>query len=103
LRERINKRLKARIRQGMVKEARSLHAGGLSYKRMRELGLEYRSFARFLQKEITREQLEAELRSDIWRYAKKQRGYWKRNKDIRWFDPKRTKQIAMAVEKWKKS
>ncbi|TSC62038.1 MAG: tRNA dimethylallyltransferase [Parcubacteria group bacterium Athens0416_74] len=102
LRLKIEKRLAERLKKGMVKEARSLHAGGLSYKRMRELGLEYRSLARFLQKQITREQLETELKSDIWRYAKKQRGYWKRNKDIRCFDPKQTKQIAMAVEKWKK-
>jgi tRNA dimethylallyltransferase len=103
LRTRINKRLKERLKKGMVKEAVRLHAEGLSYKRMRELGLEYRSLARFLQKEITREQLETELRGDIRRYARKQRSYWKRNKDIRWFDPKQTKKIAMTVAKWKKS
>lgn len=103
LRARIDKRLKERLKKGMTKEAVRLHAGGLSYKRMKELGLEYRSLARFLQKEITREQLERELQSDIWRYARKQIGYWKRNKDIRWFNPNQPKKIATAVTKWRKS
>jgi tRNA dimethylallyltransferase len=103
LRLKIETRLTERLKKGMVKEAVRLHASGLSYKRMKELGLEYRSLARFLQKEITREQLETELRGDIRRYARKQRGYWKRNKDIRWFDPKVTKKIAMVVATWKKN
>ncbi len=103
LKVRINRRLIERLKSGMVREARQLHAGGLSYKRMKELGLEYRSLARFLQKEITRKQLESELQSDIWRYARKQIGYWKRNKDIQWFSPKQSKKIVATVAKWKKA
>jgi tRNA dimethylallyltransferase len=102
LRERITTRLFARIRGGMVAEAKRLHQAGLSYKRMRELGLEYRSLARLLQNEITKEQLLAELESAIWRYARKQLGYWKRNKNIRWFKPSETKKMASAVSRWLK-
>lgn len=103
LRTRINTRLIERLKKGMVKEAIRLHEGGLSYKRMEALGLEYRSLARFLQKEISREQLETELQNDIWRYARKQVGYWRRNKDIRWCNPKQSGAIAAAVQKWRKS
>src|SRR5207247_3452738 len=43
--ERIEKRLHSRIGQGMIIEARRLHKKGLSWKRMDELGLEYRYLA----------------------------------------------------------
>jgi tRNA dimethylallyltransferase len=100
LRKNITVRLFARMREGMVQEAKQLHKNGLSYKRMEELGLEYRSLARLLQKKITRTEFESELRSDIWRYARKQIGYWKRNKDITWFDPKDATKIEKRVGMW---
>lgn len=96
----INKRLRERLRRGMPAEALRLHADGLSYKRMNELGLEYRSLARLLQKKITRVELEEELRGDIWRYSRKQIGYWKRNKDIEWFKPKQMARIEKTVAGW---
>jgi len=99
LRSRINARLRTRLTQGLVAEARRLHTAGLSYKRMRELGLEYRSLARYLQGEIDRVQLERELRSDIWRYARKQLGYWRRNNKIRWFAPA-SREIVPSVRAW---
>ncbi|HWP61763.1 MAG TPA: tRNA (adenosine(37)-N6)-dimethylallyltransferase MiaA [Candidatus Paceibacterota bacterium] len=84
LRSKISKRLRYRLQQGMITEAKRLHRRGLSYKRMQELGLEYRSLARFLQKKISRIELEQELQSAIWRYTRKQLMYWRRNPDIRW-------------------
>lgn len=102
LRRKIHERLSHRLRKGMVAEALRLHRAGLSYKRMTELGLEYRSLARYLQKRISRSQMQKELESDIWRYARKQIGYWKRNKDIRWFEPKQTAKIERAVRAWLK-
>lgn len=101
LRQKISTRLRQRIKKGMVGEAKRLHAAGLTYKRMQELGLEYRSLARLLQGHISRSDLDMELRSDIWRYARKQIGYWKRNADIEWFDPS-SKKIASSVASWLK-
>ena len=100
LEKKIASRLLARMRQGMVAEAKRLHAGGLSYKRMEELGLEYRALARLLQGTITREQMMEELNRAIRKYAKRQITYWKRNKDIRWFkDPKSTI-MQKKIQKW---
>lgn len=99
LRRNITARLKARLRAGMVAEARKLHAAGLSYKRMEALGLEYRSLARHLTGEISRDEMVRELESDIWRYARKQIGYWKRNKDITWFDAN-PNTILARVQGW---
>lgn len=85
--QKIERRLAARLKQGMIAEAKRLHAGGLSYKRMEELGLEYRFLARLLRGDSSREEFEQQLSSAIRRYARKQIGYWKRNADIAWFEP----------------
>lgn len=84
----------------MITEAKRLHARGLSYQRMQELGLEYRALARHLQGKITRAQMVEELNRDIRRYAKKQLAYWKRNEKIRWFAREQRKKIPKVVKNW---
>lgn len=84
MRRKIHTRLLSRIKAGMVREAKKLHANGLSYKRMEQLGLEYRYLARFLQGQISKEQMLKELEREIRRYAKRQLTYWRRNEEIRW-------------------
>ena len=77
LRGRIHDRLYQRMRRGMVAEARRLHTRGLSYTRMRELGLEYRILADFLQGQVTKAEMLARLETDIWHYAKRQMTWWR--------------------------
>jgi tRNA dimethylallyltransferase len=84
LKERIHTRLLKRIKAGMIKEAENLHAKGLTYKRMESLGLEYRCMARFLKGEIFREEMIFELETKIWQYVRRQRMWFKRNKEIKW-------------------
>jgi len=88
LKSNIHKRLLARMKQGMIAEAKRLHAQGLSYKRMEELGLEYRALARHLQGKTTRAEMLAKLEREINKYAKRQMRWFKRNKDIRWVGDK---------------
>ncbi|MCC7500254.1 tRNA (adenosine(37)-N6)-dimethylallyltransferase MiaA [Candidatus Nomurabacteria bacterium] len=92
---RISARLRARLKQGMIAEAKRLHTKGLSYKRMDELGLEYRYLAKLLQKKITRDQFEQELERAINQYAKRQWRWFKRNKDIAWIGSK-TEALRLA-------
>jgi len=96
----ISARLSARMREGMIAEARRLHQHGLTYKRMAGLGLEYRALARLLQKEITEHECKEELLRDIRQYAKRQITYWKRNTDIRWFEPERMHAISKVTHVW---
>ncbi len=102
LEKKIRTRLLSRIKDGMVAEARRLKKSGLSYKRMRELGLEYRSLADLLEKKITQVELVEILYGEIRRYARKQTGYWNRNQDIAWFDPKDVQKIVALVSRWQK-
>ncbi len=86
LRERIHDRLVNRIYEGMIEEVEQLHAGGLSWQRMEDLGLEYRYLARFLQGKMTKEDMVKELEMEIWHYAKRQIVWFKRNKEIEWVE-----------------
>ena len=88
LKQNIRMRLFARIRTGMIAEAKRLHAGGLSYKRMEALGLEYRYLSLLLQNKINKKEFETQLERAIGQYAKRQMRWFKRNKDIRWVSGK---------------
>ena len=81
------------MKQGMLAEAKHLHENGLSWKRMEALGLEYRFLARLLRGSLTRAQFLAELELEINHFVKRQMTYWKRNKNIEWFDPKEVRKI----------
>lgn len=86
LRKRIDTRLTSRLKAGMLAEAKRLHARGLSWKRMEELGLEYRYMAIHLRGTISHEEMVQKLRTEIWRYAKRQMTWFRRDKRIHWFD-----------------
>ena len=78
LKERIRIRLLKRIKQGMIREADKLHAQGLSFSRMEQLGLEYKYLALLLQKKISKKEFLEQLESSIWHYAKRQRTWFKK-------------------------
>jgi len=85
--QRIDERVVSRIDQGMVDEAKSLHKSGLSFKRMRQLGLEYGVLANYLEGKITSEQeLVKILQGKIHGYARRQITWFKKEKNILWFD-----------------
>lgn len=102
LKKNIEARLKKRIRQGMVREVKQLHGKGLSWKRLETLGLEYRFVARHLQGKITKKQMLKELETAIWRYAKRQMTWWRKNKEIKWFKPDQKSQIKKEVQEFLK-
>lgn len=86
LKERIHKRLVKRLNQGMINEAKNIHKKGLSWKRMEELGLEYKWLAFHLQNLITKNELLLKLERDIIQYSKRQITWFNKNKNIIWFN-----------------
>ncbi len=84
LKRKIKKRLLARMKEGMVSEVRKLHEDSLSWRRLEELGLEYRYVAQYLQKKISREEMLSKIKTESWRYAKRQMQWFKRDKEIKW-------------------
>lgn len=98
LRDKIKKRIISRMKKGMVKEAENLHKKGLSFKRMRELGLEYRLLADLLENKINKKEFILKLEKEIWHYAKRQMTWFKRDKNIKWFNPKQTRKTDKIVK-----
>ncbi len=84
LKKRIYTRLTKRL-TGMIHEGNRLHSQGLTYKRMFELGLEYRYIALYLQGKLNKLDMVNKLNKEIRNYAKRQMTWFKRNKKIKWF------------------
>lgn len=88
LNKKIYRRLIERLKHGMIAEVKKLHAQGLSWQRLEELGLEYRYIARFLHPpvsgKITKPEMIEQLFREIKKYAKRQNTWFKRDKRISW-------------------
>ena len=79
--KKINERLQKRLKQGLVAEVKNLK---LSSQRLHDLGLEYRWVGQYLDKNITKEEMQKNLEQAIRQYAKRQMTWFKRNKEINW-------------------
>jgi tRNA dimethylallyltransferase len=79
LKKRIHDRLLKRMKQGMVKEVQNLHEKhNVSWKRLESFGLEYRYLSFYLQKKVSKHEMLQQLESEIWRFAKRQRTWFKK-------------------------
>lgn len=110
--KRLLKRLNPPIGGGMIEEVRNLHRNGLSWKRLEELGLEYRLIARLLryaeqakhsgqaqrlQSKLTYKEMIDKLEKEIWRFSKRQMTWFKRDKRIKWI--KSQKEAEKLIKK----
>lgn len=115
LKERIYKRIIKRIKIGMIDEVQALHippaGGGLSWARMGDLGLEYRYISQYLQENKENESRPSQmlrrakmidiLNKETWQYAKRQKTWFKRDKNTIWINPLNkieTKDIFVKVK-----
>lgn len=84
LKKKIKTRLLKRIKSGMVKEVKKLKANGVSSKKLESFGLEYRYVNRYLEGQMSKDQMVKELTSEINHYAKRQMTWFKRDKNTIW-------------------
>lgn len=109
LKERIKNRLLFRIKKGMIKEIENLHKNGLSWKRMENLGLEYKYISLYLKKNNlpplklrkAKEEMIEKINTETWHYAKRQRTWFKRDKSIIWINPLEIHEKVLAIKKIK--
>ena len=102
LKQKIRSRLLARLKKGMIAEAKRLHQRGLSWKRMDELGLEYRYLSRYLQNKISKEEMTTKLKTEIWHFARRQKTWWRKDARIKWFSISDTKKIEKEIKNFLK-
>ncbi len=95
LRRNINKRLETRLEFGLVAEVEKLHQQGLAWRRLDNLGLDYRFTSRYLRGRLTRDAMIRQLTTAIWHYAKRQMTWFKRDKNINWIEePTRAEKLV---------
>lgn len=78
LEQRVHKRLLKRFEAGMLMEMESLIAQGYEIGVLASKGIEYKWMAKYLEKEISYDQLVERLRIATWQYAKRQRTWNKK-------------------------
>lgn len=84
---RIDLRVDARMRQGMVQEVRALLDKGVSHERLEALGLEYRSINRLLSGEFPGEEAMVErLKFAIHDFTRRQLTWFRKDKRIVWIE-----------------
>ena len=67
----------------MIREVKNLKKQ-LSWRRLDDLGLEYRYVAKYLKGELNRTEMEEMLKKEIYRFAKRQLTWFRKDKGINW-------------------
>jgi tRNA dimethylallyltransferase len=102
--ERIEKRLRERLANGMIDEVAGLRSRGVSDLRLNKLGLEYRYIMRYLRGELrTVDDLHTHLGIAIRQFAKEQLTWFKRDASILWLDPFKDcfQEACHRIREWK--
>ncbi|MFW6227255.1 MAG: tRNA (adenosine(37)-N6)-dimethylallyltransferase MiaA, partial [Bacteroidota bacterium] len=90
IRERISLRLAERLQNGMIEEVESLMDKGVSPDALKFYGLEYRYLTRYIQGEISYDEMYAGLNTAIHQFAKRQSTWFRRMErqgfNIHWID-----------------
>lgn len=85
LKQLIEKRIKKMIQSGLLKETEKIREFGLSWKKINELGFEYKYPAEVLKGKINKDEMLGKMLAENYQYAKRQMTWFKRDARIRWF------------------
>lgn len=97
LRRRIDQQIIERVRAGMIRETAAAHRHGVTWKRLAELGLEYRVIVGYLRGRIPLADVTTQMQRVTHDFVRRQRTWWKRDQAIRWLTPH---QAQRAVTKF---
>ncbi|MDP9249595.1 MAG: tRNA (adenosine(37)-N6)-dimethylallyltransferase MiaA [bacterium] len=86
LKQKLHKRTLRMFRQGLLPEIKKLKKAGITEKRLKELGFEYFH------------PIPDKVTGDNFKYAKRQMTWFKRDKEIRWFTPKKREEIFSFLQ-----
>lgn len=84
LRRKINGRIEEWIREGLIGEVKKLRRSGVSFRRLKNFGLEYRLVSLYLQGKIGKEEMIKEMEKETWQYAKRQMTWFRKDRGVRW-------------------
>ncbi len=91
------------LRQGIIREVQNLMNKEIPFEKFLQLGLEYKIIAKYLNGQIRQDELVAKIQYSLHSYIRRQQTWFKKEKDVFWFDVIRsgfTKKIEKLVSKW---
>jgi len=100
---RIDERVERRVKQGMVEEVKKLLKNGYTWNLPSMSGFGYREWKEYIEGKATMEDVIKKWKFDEHGYARRQMTWFKRNKDIYWFDISKDgfeKNIESLVRSW---
>lgn len=89
-----------RFQDGILNEIVALHKKGLTWKRISELGLDYRFLVDVVRGKTSLEEAVKKLQSSLWKFTKQQMNWWKRDNDVIWV--RNTTEAEKIVKKFLK-
>jgi tRNA dimethylallyltransferase len=101
--QRIKKRIKVRLRQGVEGEVEKLLESGVSWKNQSMDSLGYKQWKGYFERKITKEKVVRKWEREECKYAKRQITWFKKDKRINWFNIKDSdwqKSVEKLVKKW---
>ncbi|MDH3004841.1 MAG: tRNA (adenosine(37)-N6)-dimethylallyltransferase MiaA [Candidatus Shikimatogenerans sp. JK-2022] len=99
--KRINKKVKSMIKKGLFKEVKKLY----KYRKLNSLNtIGYKEIFNYIYKKKKKEKIKfkeciEEIKKKTRNYAKRQITWYKKKKDITWFNPKDKKKIIIFINK----
>ena len=108
-RQKITRRLKQRLDEGMVDEVKALLEGGIASEDLIYYGLEYKYLTLYATGVLSFDDMFRQLETAIHQFAKRQMTWFRRNPNIRWIDVECGRgpediadEIAASIESWLK-
>ncbi len=95
--EKMNRRNKKMFELGLVEEVKKLREQNISWKRIKELGFEYKFIAEFIRGKMSKEEALEKMNTETWHYAKRQKNWFNKNEEIRWFKAGEKKEAEKLV------
>ena len=96
--EKIQTRMHEWFERGFVQEVQNLVDMGISEDRINELGFEYKTVYAFIQKEISEEEMYETIVRELMKYVKRQKKWFRRNKEILWVNKNNEDTIHSLVD-----
>lgn len=100
--QKINQRTELMYQQGLINETRNLLSEGWKEDLFTKKGIGYRECVAYINKNISLEEAVEETKKNTRRYAKRQMTWFRKEKQIHWFNPSNIDQIQKVVHGWLK-
>lgn len=101
--KKINERVDARVRKGVVEEVKSLLKSGISWGDQSMSSLGYRQWRGYIDGQVEEQKVIEEWKSEERKYVRRQLTWFKKDKRINWIDVSKKnyqKNVEKLVKKW---